>query len=581
MPSPADSAVFAQPLGHLPLVRSLIDQLGISEVLDELLPMDPRSKVSESDCVTTMILNILGGRVALYRMEQWTAKLPVDVLIGDHCAPEDFNDNRLAMTLDRLFSAGTDTILSQVVNVYLQRPDRVTTYSIHQDTTSASVYGAYEGEAPEWAPHLTWGFSKDHRPDLKQLVFGLSLHGAVGLPLVATMFDGNTSDKFANDFHIESLAACLPKEDEVTLVADSKLVNATTIGALVQQKFHFISLIPRTYALRSTLVDRLCDEDHPAPGLARTKGRNRATADTVYTGRSYEADFKLHKPGEEEEEQMKLRFLVVHSSSRDAQFERQLPDKLAKELQRLKSALEKANKNLFSCLEDAQSAAQRLSKTLKLHQVTLGVETVTVIGKRPPGRPKKGSSTPQETCYRLILDAALPDLKAIEATRRSKTHFVLITDHLDAENWSDRAIFAEYRKQHMIEGNTGFRWLKGPAQVAPIFLKRPERIAGLGLVLVLALIVRNFLQFSLRTKLAENQETIPYYDRKRVTSKPTAEVVWELFSDIVLITVSSADDHNYLQIQGMDDDKRRVLDYLGLTEDVFLGRRLNKVLDST
>lgn len=237
--------VEARPLGHLPLVTALADDLGVTEVLDELLPKDPRSNVSDGDCVLAMIHNILGGRTALYRMELWTQKLPVDVLIGPHCAPEDFNDARLASTLDHLYRAGTDEVLSAIVKRYLERDDRPRSYTLHQDTTSISVYGAYDGEPPDWAPKPLFGFSKDHRPDLKQLVFGLTVHGATGLPLVSTMFDGNASDKYVNAFHIESLVGLLPDEDEVTLVADSKLVDAQLLGSLLDQGMHFISLVPR------------------------------------------------------------------------------------------------------------------------------------------------------------------------------------------------------------------------------------------------------------------------------------------------------------------------------------------------
>ena len=92
----ADLDIHAKPLGHLPLVTALLDDLGVTEVLNEMLPKDPRSHVSDADCVVAMVLNILGGRIALYRMELWTRKLPVDLLIGPHCSPEDFSDARLA-----------------------------------------------------------------------------------------------------------------------------------------------------------------------------------------------------------------------------------------------------------------------------------------------------------------------------------------------------------------------------------------------------------------------------------------------------------------------------------------------------
>ncbi len=100
-------SVDALPLGQLPLV----DDLGITQALDELLPKAPRSKGSGADCVLAMVRNTLEGRTARHRMEPWTDRLPVDVRIGLHSEPEDVSDARLARTLDPLFKAGTDAPL--------------------------------------------------------------------------------------------------------------------------------------------------------------------------------------------------------------------------------------------------------------------------------------------------------------------------------------------------------------------------------------------------------------------------------------------------------------------------------------
>jgi len=572
-----DLGIRAQPLGHLPLVTAILDDLGVTAVLDELLPKDPRSKVSDSDCVTAMVLNILGGRTALYRMEQWTKKLPVDVLIGPHCEPEDFTDSRLAKTLDHLFSAGTDTLLSSVVKLYLSREDRPKTYSIHQDTTSAKVFGAYENEAPEWSPTPRFGYSKDHRPDLKQIVFGLTLHGSLGLPMVSTMFDGNTSDKYMNGFHIESLAHLLPEEDEVTLVADSKLVDAALLGALLDQGMHFISLVPRTFGARAAAVELLAAEPDDLPELGRTPARKRSHPDTLYRGRSYDLPFMVRRPGSAEAEATQLRFLAIHSDALAAKFEASLPAKLDKERRHIEKRLRALNNKPFSCEKDAQKALDKLLTTGTLHILAGHVEGFDVPGKRPRGRPRVDAPPPEmERRYRLILDDCTQDADAIDKLRRSKSHLVLITDHMDRDSHSDADLLAEYRHQHLVEGTCGFRWLKGPTQLAPIFLKKPARIAGLGLVFILALMVRNYLQFTVRGKLSEEEGTLPYYDRKRSTDTPTAEVIWELFSDLVLLVLTTPGSGPVLRLQGFSKAQRRVLTMLGLDQAVLVGRNKSR-----
>lgn len=564
-PPLGDLGFEAVPLGHLPLVSAILDDLGVSSVLDELLPKDPRSKVSDADCVAAMVLNILGGRTALYCMEQWLKKIPVDIVIGGHCAPSDFSDSRLASTLDHLFAAGTDQVLSGVVKRYLTREDRPKEYSLHQDSTSVALYGAYEGEAPNWSPKPAFGYSKDHRPDLKQLVFGLTLHGAVGLPMVATMFDGNTSDKFMNAFHIESLAALLPDEDKVTLVADSKLVDAQLIGTLLDQEMHFISLVPRTFGARSSALALLAADGDEHPELGRTPARKKSDPDTRYSGRSYDLDFLVSRPGADAAELTKLRFLAVHSEALAAKFEASLPRKLAKEVAAINAALSRANKKPFSCERDAQEALDKLLSRPKLHTITGEIERFEVPGKRQRGRPRTDAVEPQaQERFRLLLGDCLVDEATVEALRRSKSHLVLITDHLDRDTHPDAHILAEYRHQYIVEGHTGFRWLKGPTQIAPVFLKRPERVAGLGLVFILALMVRNYLQFTIRRQLAVKKATLPYYDRKRETATPTAEVVWALFSDLVLLVLTVPGAGVVHRLQGFDDAKKRVLEMLNV-----------------
>src|SRR5699024_2668400 len=83
----------------------------------------------------------------------------------------------------------------------------------------------------------------------------------------------------------------------------------------------------------------------------------------------------------------------------------------------------------------------------------------------------KGEEAPTKEVFDLVLTEVVRDEAAIDKARFHARHFVLATDHLDRATWSDERILQEYRHQHMIEGHTGFRWLKGVAEVAPILLE--------------------------------------------------------------------------------------------------------------
>src|SRR3954469_22891659 len=98
----SDLDVHSVPVAHLPVIRALIDELGIHAIIDAALPQHPLSRVSDADCVVAMMLNILCGRVALFRMDHWVGRTDVELLLGVGREADAFDDNRLAAALDHI-----------------------------------------------------------------------------------------------------------------------------------------------------------------------------------------------------------------------------------------------------------------------------------------------------------------------------------------------------------------------------------------------------------------------------------------------------------------------------------------------
>jgi transposase len=532
-PPPFRAAV----LRHLPLIRHAIGAIGIDQVLSEQLPPDPRNRVTDADCVTLMIENVLHGRVALYNMNGWLQAVDTDVVLGEGCDPSAFTDDRLAAALDHIYEYGTDDLLSAVVRGYFAQRPGPGEYSVHTDTTTLMLWGDYDQVASVGGPMPRRGHSKDRRPDLKQLVYGLSLHGAVGIPLCVSVLDGNTSDHAANRFHIDELAGLLPPEDDVTLVADCKLCDPTTLGRVLDANFRFVTLVPRSYKLRGALVERILQREQTLPDLFREPGETKADPEHVYGGVSFVEPFEVLDPESGEKKLLPLRFLVVESSELARRFEESLGDKLRVGKVRFEKAARRLASRKYRCEPDARIAIERFQRGNTLHTATWGVEEVTkALPRAQRGRPKAGEVAATETFWRVTWADTVVDQAAVEHARARARFFVLATDHVEDEGWDDKRILAEYRHQHIIEGHTGFRWLKGPAAVAPMFLKTPERIAALGLVFVLALMVRNWLQWEVRQRLAEQGEKLPNMN-KRPTTKPTTENVFHYFEAVTIVLV--------------------------------------------
>lgn len=547
---PDDIQLSARPVAHLPLIREIVDRIGILDVIDDRCPKHTLNRVSDAQCVLALITNVLAGRPALYRMDQWLEKLDVDVLFGEGAQADAFHDTRLGVALDHLDAAGTDNILHDMAVRYLR--DNPGDFSAHHDTTSVSLQGVYDvGEAEPKPAH---GFSKDHRPDLLQLVYGLTLHGAASAPLLMSVNAGNTSDSTVARDHLARLVDLLPDDREVTFVGDCKLVDKTTNGRLLRAGLHFVSLVPNTFALRRDVIERAWAQSPSLedwPILATKAGRRKADPELAYRGMSFEAPFRTlleDANGDGPESIETLRCVVVASDVLAAKFDRGVDKKLEREVRELSKRARSVNRRGFACEADTRQAAEAVKKRAKLHRVEITVTSEKHRKKRKKrGRPAKDEVHEYETVWHFEL-AFEPDQDAIAAARKRASCFVLVTDW-EEDEWDDRRVLAEYRHQHSIEGHTGFRWLKGPAAVAPVFLKTPGRIRAMGLVLILALMVRNDIQGTLRSELAERGETLPHpFTRKEQTSL-TPEMAFEHFSGLMGQVVTLGEHQKRMPVQ--------------------------------
>lgn len=561
----------AAPASHLPVLRAIIDDLDIVGVVDTLLPKHPGARVSDAQCVVALILNILSGRLALWRMASWLEEIDLELVLGEGVEADAFNDTRLGEALEHIDAVGTDTVLSRVVLPVVGRPEHPRSYCVHLDTTSVSVYGRYLTVTGPPVP--THGFSKDKRPDLKQLIFGLSVLGGSAMPLTMSVSSGNTSEQTSNRDHLQRIATLLPKEHEVTIVADCKIVDAVTIGQLLQQGLHIVSLVPETFNVRTELVGTAISE-HPDvqqwPLLASKPGRKKADPSTSYRGLSYERELAVlyDDGGEKVKAKVPMRFLVVHSEQLQNRFESSLADKMRREIVSVQEGRARAHKKGFACETDARRAAEQLVSSLQLYKAEIEVSSEERLLKRARrGRPRNGEEAAVEVVWGFSI-RPVPDESAIERLRRESSCFVLVTDW-KGEQWSDERVLLEYRSQSQVEGITGFRWLKDVAEVAPLFLEKPERIRALGLVLVLSLMVSNYLQYQLRSRMKARGQGVLHRFSHKIDDNLTTEMALAWFSGVQSIFVTTPDGQKTRAPPHLLPQALELLELLGLSPDIY------------
>jgi transposase len=263
-----------------------------------------------------------------------------------------------------------------------------------------------------------------------------------------------------------------------------------------------------------------------------------------------------------------MRFLVVHSDALLRRFD----ESLAAKLDRQREAVEKrARATLgegFACRADALAAAARLDGIAEWLKVEAeAVEVTERVKLARPGRPKKDELPEFKTRFEVQLKLE-PDEAAIADARRRAGCFVLISDWT-VDQRPDADILAEYRHQALVEGHTGFRWLKGPGAVAPVFLETPTRIRALGLVLVLALMVRNFIQFRLRREMAAQKKPVLHPLRKKADDHLTTEMALLWFAGQVSTLVQMGDGPAVRGRVKLGDEAKKVLELLGFSVDIY------------
>jgi transposase len=542
----------ASDVSFLPIVSTYARELGVVEEINRLCG---RSKgVNAGQVCLALILDTLTGRSPLFRLEDSFAHLDVELLLGKGISSSQLNDDAVGRVLENLYDVGTNKILSAVALRAVKLFDLDVSH-VHQDTTSRSVYGDYElrEEGDSLPPFLiTHGFSKDKRPDLKQLIHSL-LCVDNGIPIYTKCEDGNASDKVINKNLIRKMTERMAEfgQDDFVYVADSALVTKENLRLMDDEKngFRFLSRLPMTFHECGDAIARGVDEE------AWTD--MGTLADESGTGKRKPARYHGYETVVTVDEIM-YRTLVVHSDAHD---ERRMK-KIAKEVEQDKAEMTRTKQDnekiAYACLPDAQAAAERLQAG-KYHHLVGEIREVPVYAK---GRPKAdGSRKIVGKTYRLFLEVELRE-DDLERAHKEAGCFVLITNEpFESQGgMSSLELLRLYKDQHSIEQN--FAFLKDPLIVNALFLKSPKRIEALGLILVLALMVWRLMERTMRMSLRESGSKITGWDRKP-TSRPTSFMMTTKFLSIIVLRFGGrrrlgnplrAVQADYLHILGLSSD---------------------------
>ena len=469
--------------------------------------------------------------------------------------PDNFADHNVGRILDKAYEAGSIKIFSEIarrgVNIF-----NIDTKHVSFDTTSVSVFGNYDNCSGEETPlKITFGHSKDHRPDLKQFLVSMLCVGE-NVPVFGKTENGNASDKTINNELLSSVSRHMAQHGlepgAFIYIADSAMVTRDNLRAIKDNKVFFISRFPATYNECGRVIKEAVNEDKrdDIGVLAITKPtKNRPAAHYKICEKEIEANGEIY------------RAVVVHSSTHDKRRRKRINKELESEYKSLKSGCKKVVKEEFFCLDDAQRAADQLQKTKsKYYEINTEVKE---IPKYKKGRPKNGIKEVSKMHYRVLYEIEEIE-EAVEKLTKEAGCFVLISNvPKEGEgSYTPDAILKAYKDQYGIEQNFGF--LKDPAIVNGIFLEKPERIEILGLILLLSLLIWRLIEHSLRHHVKNTGDDLPGWDKRR-TERPTTFMTVTKFSGIMIIKIGKKRILN----KHLTQEQKEYLVALGLSEKIF------------
>ena len=538
----------SETLEHLGLVAGMFDELGIGELVDELVPQDlSQRKISVGQALKAMVLNGLGfANRRLYLMPEFFRNKPTERLVGAGISPEHLNDDALGKALDTLYAFGLTELYRMIARLAAERLGLGSgVATAHLDTTSFHVDGRYNSECDDLDEnagviHVSKGYSRDHRDDLDQVVLELITESRANLPMMMRPLSGNASDKTSFKDAIERHVGQLRADDDgpsVIVVTDSAGFNRECLAACQRQGLRWVMSVPATVGE----ARRRLEEVDPEKLRPLAEGYHYAAFSTTYA-------------------EVEQRWLAIYSEAARERAAKRVDKELLKQGDKERKAFDELRRQRFHCPEDAWRALAAFREKLGVLEVH-GAEAIERRRYQSAGKPAT-DAVPESVTYHLGGALAAP-IAVRERRLLRRSCFVLATNELDEGALGDPEVLRAYKGQSS-KVERGFRFLKDPMFLAStLYLKRVERVMALLMVMTVCLLVYAALEYRIRQTLAEHEASVP--DQKgKPTRRPSAKWVFELFMDVHLLTITAEKTIRGL-VLNLREELKRLLELMGPT----------------
>ena len=537
-------------IGPHPILNHFLGRMAFSRIVRSCMGTRYKGILDHAQTLSVFIQNVILSPAPLYRIAEWAH--PIDPVALELTAAEmrSLNDDRVARSLDALVTPRARTLFFRLA-LHIIEQFELDTKRIHHDTTTVTFAGLYKTSISE--PRITRGINKDHRPDLKQLVFGLNVTADGAVPISHDVYSGNRTDDTIHRSNVDSLRQVLGCTDFI-YVADSKLATRKNLAHVAKYGGKFVTVLPRT-RIEDKRFRKSLREGAPVRWrkLVEIENHRRKSdpPDVYYS--------TADGPGETSEGYR----IVWNRSSQKTEL-----DALARE-----TSLKKAEAELFdlntrlnlSKLRKRPAIRKKVTEILAKHncrrflKVRIASKTHIETKRQRRGRPKKNDPVKRVRTRVYHLEVSR-NKEPLRAEARTDGVFPLTTN-LETTKAPKKEVLLIYKYQPYVEKRHAL--FKKELEVAPVYIKKPLRAVGLIHAVFLSMTLDALIERTVRLNMIRDGiEALPILPEGRETKTPTTARILEMFSSVCWYEFERGDETVTFPIQLSELQKQllRLLD---------------------
>ena len=498
-------------------MSAIVDRLDLRSILSNHLGAHGNEKVSIIDSLIMIIFNIVTGRRPMYELSEWVGSIHPQCFGLDNLDKNVFNDDRFGRAIDKIYETERATIMTEVILSAIEKFD-INLDQLHNDSTTVKAYGNIPGKT-KTGLELKRGHSKDHRPDLKQLVYSLSVTADGFIPIHYKAYPGNKTD---DTTHIETwnVLKKITQRSDFLYVADCKVCTKKQLKYIKGNQGKVITIMPETWgevgAFRNELRKHTKKKKEilrrPIPGMFdETEYFYAFSGDHYSTQEGYKIHWIFSSEKSKKDLLIRERALV--------KAERALTDllpKLNKRKLKTKNEIEEKCVNILN--------KKKVKNFFKFSIDEVREKKSVQVGKGRPG-PKTKYFDRINTKYSLLW---MRNKETLKAERKVDGIFPLLST--DTEITAKQALTA-YKYQPRLEKR--FEQLKDVLLAAPMLFKKIERVEGMMFLFFLGLLVQALIEREVRKAMKqEDIEKILIYPEDRPAVAPTTSIIADRFENV-------------------------------------------------